>query len=134
MWLTCSQEKIKIDPDALLELITGCNQDIRQVLHHLSLLKGDEKTSSEKMSKEEAKKEVERCKKTSIKIVRVNECVENKTLPFKGPFDVVRKVFSSGEQKEMSLMDKSDLFFHDYSLSPLFNQEMYLHVEPKTAR
>ncbi len=46
----------------------------------------------------------------------------------------MRKVFSSSEQKDKTLMDKSDLFFQDYSLGPLFNQEMYLNVEPHAAK
>ena len=51
-----------------------------------------------------------------------------------GPFDVCRKVFISGEEKsQMSLIDKSDLFFHDYSLAPLFVQENYVHVRPAAA-
>lgn len=51
-----------------------------------------------------------------------------------GPFDVCRKVFASGEETaHMSLIDKSDLFFHDYSLAPLFVQENYLHVRPAAA-
>jgi len=33
----------------------------------------------------------------------------------------------------MSLMDKSDLFFHDYSIAPLFVQENYIHVKPVAA-
>lgn len=51
-----------------------------------------------------------------------------------GPFDVCRKVFVAGDETaNMSLMDKSDLFFHDYSLAPLFVQENYVHVRPKAA-
>lgn len=51
-----------------------------------------------------------------------------------GPFDVCRKVFASGEETaHMSFIDKSDLFFHDYSLAPLFVQENYLHVRPAAA-
>lgn len=50
-----------------------------------------------------------------------------------GPWDVCRKVFSSSEQKSMSLSDKSDLFFHDYSIGPLFVQENYLAVMPNAA-
>nr|XP_042141348.1 replication factor C subunit 1 [Peromyscus maniculatus bairdii] len=51
-----------------------------------------------------------------------------------GPFDVARKVFAAGEETaHMSLMDKSDLFFHDYSIAPLFVQENYLHVKPVAA-
>ena len=32
-----------------------------------------------------------------------------------GPFEVIRKVFETTEEtRKMSLIDKSDLFFHDY--------------------
>lgn len=51
-----------------------------------------------------------------------------------GPFDVCRKVFTSGEETaHMTFIDKSDLFFHDYSLAPLFVQENYIHVRPAAA-
>ena len=46
---------------------------------------------------------------------------------------MVRKVFSASDHKDMSLMDKSDLFFHDYSMGPLFTQENYLFANPKAA-
>ena len=87
-----------IEISALMELIVGCNQDVRQVLHHLSMLKAKSEQGT-KLGAEEAKKEADASKKTSIKI---------------GPWDVVRKVFSASEHKGMSIMDKSDLFFHDY--------------------
>ena len=116
MLSVCFKEKLKISPEALTELIVGCNQDVRQVLHHLSVLKA--RGSDAKLEAADGKREAERAKKTSIQV---------------GPFDVVRKVFSASEHKEMSLMDKSDLFFHDYSLGPLFNQENYLLTKPKAA-
>jgi replication factor C subunit 1 len=34
----------------------------------------------------------------------------------------------------MTLSDKSDLFFHDYSIGPLFVQENYLSVMPNAAK
>jgi replication factor C subunit 1 len=43
-------------------------------------------------------------------------------------------VFSAQEQKGMNLSDKSDLFFHDYSIGPLFVQENYLSVMPYAAQ
>jgi len=44
-------------------------------------------------------------------------------------------VFSGGEETaQMTLVDKSDLFFHDYSIGPLFVQENYIHVTPFAAR
>ena len=46
---------------------------------------------------------------------------------FQGPFDVCRKVFAGGEETaHMTVADKSDLFFHDYSIGPLFVQENYI--------
>merc|ERR1712080_301316 len=71
-----------------------------------------------KMQGSNNKEDVEAAKKTSIKM---------------GPWDVTRKVFSASEHRGMSLMDKSDLFFHDYSLGPLFVQENYLLAVPDAA-
>ena len=118
MMSICFKENIKdkISPQALTELIEGCNQDIRQILHHLSMLKGQVGTNKSEVDNKN--KAHDAAKKTSIKI---------------GPWDVVRKVFSSSEKKDMSLMDKSDLFFHDYSIGPLFVQENYLLAVPKEA-
>lgn len=107
MMSICFKEKIKIDPNTLMQLIVGCNQDIRQVLHHLSMIKGQSQSKTDK--KEEKHK-------TSIKM---------------GPWDVVRKVFS--DHDDLDLMGKSDLFFHDYSIGPLFVQENYLLSVPREA-
>jgi len=116
MMSVCFKEKVKIAPDALTDLIVGCNQDIRQVLHQLSMLKAKSAGGeSEKLTAADIKSETERSQKTSIKM---------------GPWDVCRKVFSASDHKTMSLMDKSDLFFHDYSLGPLFVQENYLNALP----
>lgn len=51
-----------------------------------------------------------------------------------GPWDAVRKIFSAEDHKTMSLMDKSDLFFHDYNIMPLFVQENYLIVSPHAVK
>merc|ERR1719431_2293474 len=42
MMSICFKEKIKIKPEALNEIIVGCGQDVRQVLHHLSMIKAGE--------------------------------------------------------------------------------------------
>ena len=56
-------------------------------------------------------------------------------LYFQGPFDAGRLVFVGGEEKsKMSIDDKAELFFYDYSLAPLFVQENYIHVSPYEAR
>uniref|UniRef100_A0A670XSZ2 Replication factor C subunit 1 n=1 Tax=Pseudonaja textilis TaxID=8673 RepID=A0A670XSZ2_PSETE len=109
------KEGLKVPPPAMNELILAANQDIRQVLHNLSMWCARDKTLTYDGVKEDASKA-----KKDIKL---------------GPFDVVRKVFANGEEtSHMSLIDKADLFFHDYSLGPLFVQENYIHVKPAAAR
>lgn len=121
---------------ALNEIIQASNRDVRQVkrschstdvaftdhllisplqvLHNLCMWTAKDKV----MSYDQCKSDAARARK-DMKI---------------GPFEVCRKVFSAGEETaRMSLMDKSDLFFHDYSLAPLFVQENYLNVRPAAA-
>ncbi|KAM5192693.1 replication factor C subunit 1 [Mantella aurantiaca] len=108
------KEGLKIPPPAMNEIILGANQDIRQVLHNLSMWSVRNKA----LTYDEAKSNANNAKK-DIKM---------------GPFDVVRKVFGSdGDNSHMTLIDKSDLFFHDYSIAPLFVQENYIHVKPAAA-
>ncbi|KAM7419203.1 hypothetical protein PAMA_016359 [Pampus argenteus] len=107
------KEGIKIPPPALNEIILASNQDVRQVIHNLSMWSAKDKV----MTYDQCKSDAASARK-DMKL---------------GPFDVCRKVFVSGESSHMSLIDKSDLFFHDYSLAPLFVQENYLHVRPAAA-
>ena len=118
MMSVCCKEKIPIKPEALTELITGCGQDVRQVLHHLAMVKAGALEGGTKLEADQAKKEAEMGKKTSVKV---------------GPWDVCRKVFSAEDHKTMSFIDKSDLYFHDYNLSGLFVQENYLSSKPAAA-
>ncbi|XP_026288608.1 replication factor C subunit 1 [Frankliniella occidentalis] len=114
MMSVCFKEKVQISPQALDEVISGTNCDIRQVLNNLSMWSSTEK----KMNTEQVKTDANAAKK-NIKL---------------GPWDAVKKIFSSEDHKTMSLMDKSDLFFHDYSLLPLFVQENYLISSPHAAK
>ncbi|XP_060102254.1 replication factor C subunit 1 isoform X2 [Heteronotia binoei] len=108
------KEGLKVPPPAMNEIILAANQDIRQVLHNLNMWCAKSKALTYDGVKEDASKA-----RKDIKL---------------GPFDVVRKVFAAGEEtSRMSLIDKSDLFFHDYSLAPLFVQENYIHVKPAAA-
>ncbi|XP_060772501.1 replication factor C subunit 1 [Neoarius graeffei] len=108
------KEGLKIPPPALNEIILASNQDIRQVLHNLSMWSATDKV----MTYDQAKADAIKAKK-DMKM---------------GPFDLCRKVFVSGEETaHMTLIDKADLFFHDYSLAPLFVQENYIHVRPAAA-
>jgi len=119
MMSVCFKEKIQIKPEALSELIVGCGQDVRQVLHHLSMVRaGGGDGAGLKMGADEAKKEAQMSKKTSVKV---------------GPWDVCKKVFNKEDHKTMSFYDKSDLYFHDYNMAGLFVQENYLSAKPAAA-
>jgi len=118
MMSVCFKEKIPIKPEALSELIVGCGQDVRQVLHHLSMVRAGGVEGGGKMEADQAKKEAAMSKKTSIKV---------------GPWDVCKKVFNKEDHKTMSFFDKSDLYFHDYNLAGLFVQENYLQAKPAAA-
>jgi replication factor C subunit 1 len=111
----CFKEGLKIQPPTLNNIIAMANQDVRQIIHNLSMWTVDNKV----LSFERAESDAAKAKK-DLKI---------------GPFEAIRKVFESTEEtRKMSLIDKSDLFFHDYSLSPLFVQENYPQVMPQAAR
>lgn len=110
----CFREKIKVPPPIIEEIILASNNDVRQSLNHLTMLSaagGLVKSVTDDGRKETAKKD--------LKL---------------GPWDVVRKVFSIEEHKTMSMNDRVDLFFNDYSLGPLFVQQNYLIVNPKVPR
>ena len=51
------------------------------------------------------------------------------------PFNVVRTVFDPREgERELTLFEKSDLFFHDYGMASLFVQENYIRASPHSAK
>ncbi|XP_061178272.1 replication factor C subunit 1-like [Saccostrea echinata] len=109
------KEGLKIPPPALNEIIMAANQDIRQVLHNLLMWTAGEKS----LTYDQAKKDSSNAKK-DFKL---------------GPFDVCRKVFVGGEETAgMTINDKSDLYFQDYNIGPLFVQENYIHVIPYAAK
>ncbi|CAH1720691.1 unnamed protein product [Chironomus riparius] len=111
MMSVCFKEGIKLDAGAMDAIINGTGNDVRQTLNHLAMYSASKDT---KLNADKAKKNAQMSEK-DIKI---------------GPWDVIRKVFSAEEHKTMSLNDKSDLFFYDYNIAPLFVQENYLHVKP----
>ena len=49
---------------------------------------------------------------------------------------MVKKVFEpyKEDEKELSLQEKSELFFMDYSMSSLYVQENYARARPRAAR
>ncbi|XP_059621132.1 replication factor C subunit 1 [Phlebotomus argentipes] len=108
MMSVCFKEKLKLAPGVLDEIIASTNHDVRQTLNILSMLNAKKDDQGTQTGGQNSKKD--------LKL---------------GPWDVVRKVFSAEEQRKMSIQDRSDLFFHDYSLGPLFVQENYLSVSPR---
>ena len=114
MMSVCFREGIKLKPDALDQIIMGSNQDVRQVLHHLSMFSAKEQTLDSNQVKTDANKA-----KKDLKI---------------GPWDVCRQVFNDSDRKNMTIHQKADLFFHDYSIGPLFVQENYWKARPKSVQ
>jgi replication factor C subunit 1 len=64
MMSICFKEGINISSEALNDIITGANHDIRQVLHHLSMWSVKDKQLSVERAKEESQKA-----KKNIKLV-----------------------------------------------------------------
>ena len=56
MMSICYREGVKITPDALNDIIGSSNQDIRQILHHLSMWSVKDKQLSSEQVKEESHK------------------------------------------------------------------------------
>ncbi|XP_061721064.1 replication factor C subunit 1 [Cydia pomonella] len=110
MMSVCCKEGIKVPGEALSQLIVAANQDVRQTLNLLSMWAVDRgRADADRLARDASQT------KKDIKL---------------GPWEAIRKVFSAEEHKSMSIHDKSDLFFYDYSLAPLFVQENYLQVAP----
>lgn len=106
----CCKEGIQVNPQIATEIINGTTCDIRQTLNQLSMLSN----LNTGISLEQAQKDSANAKKDTVL----------------GPWQVCKMVFNETDQKDMSLIDKSRLFFYDYSLGPLFIQENYLKVQP----
>ncbi|OUC44608.1 replication factor RFC1 domain protein [Trichinella nativa] len=108
------KEGLKIPPQALDQLIEGANHDIRQVLHHLSLLAAQNRG----IDFDQARQAALQAKKDTTQNI----------------FESTRLLFkhSDGSQKS-SFDDRMELFFSDYSAVPLFVQENYLNCVPKDA-
>lgn len=114
MMSICFKEGIKVSGDVLSEIIVSANQDIRQVLHNLSMWVVKDKG----INQDRARIDANNAKK-SLKM---------------GPWDVARAVFSQTEQQKSNFRQKEELFFQDYNLGPLFVQDTYIQVKPSKAK
>lgn len=109
----CFREGIKIDGNTLEQMITTAGNDVRQVLNHLSMWAATHKNRNADVSDDND---------TEYKL-------NQKDITF-GPWQVTRKQLDYNSYQTMSLSERSRLFYHDYSLGPLFMQENYLNVNP----
>lgn len=109
----CFKENIKISADMLDQIINGCNHDIRQCLHNLSIWSSNNKNLT---LTQKSQDEIEK----AMKDVRMN------------PFEACKQVFQNETNSKVprTFLDKLDLFFTDYSLMPLLIQENYLNIHP----
>lgn len=64
MMSICFREGIKIKPDALDQVIIGANQDVRQILHHLSVWSAN----NQNLQLDDVKSEAEKAKKDMKKV------------------------------------------------------------------
>uniref|UniRef100_T1JCV7 Replication factor C subunit 1 n=1 Tax=Strigamia maritima TaxID=126957 RepID=T1JCV7_STRMM len=101
MMSICFKENFTIDSKTVHELVEASHHDVRQVIHHLSLM------SARGGSTINLKKDT-----------RLNS------------FEACRRVFDEEAHEKMNIHDKNELFFYDYSNSPLFVHENYIRMKP----
>ena len=128
MMQVCFKEGIKgITRPAMLKIVEGCNNDIRQVLHSLELIKASQ-LRGEML---ETSKMYDNVKNLSEKVA--------KTSGLKNPFEDTRKIFSCSKQEYFKnhvgdIKEKKELFFNDYMMMPAWVFENYLSANPPSAR
>ncbi|KFD55293.1 hypothetical protein M514_03934 [Trichuris suis] len=99
------KEHLSVSPQTLDQLIEASQHDIRQVLHNLSLMT----TNKQNVTFDEARRSVKKDVNMNI-------------------FEATRSLFTDAEgSAQLSLIDRAEIFFTDYSLVPLFVQENYPH-------
>lgn len=108
---------IPVEPNAAEMLAESCGNDIRMIINQLQAMAYSEKCRQEQgITYSTAKEKMDGCKDVQVML---------------SPFDACKKVLNSSEGSKMSLMDRCDMFFLDYSLVPLLVQENYLKAVEK---
>ena len=105
----CFKENITISKDLLDQVIVGCNYDIRQCLHNLSMWSSNKKQFTEN---DQSKHDIE----NAMKDTKMN------------PFEGCKQIFNDDSEKPRSINDKMEFFFCDYMLIPMLVQGKYLQV------
>ncbi|CAO3693827.1 unnamed protein product [Umbelopsis ramanniana] len=108
------REKLSIEPNALDQLVESTRNDIRQIINILSTYRLGQKT----MNFDQAKA----VGKTNEKYSQINI------------FELPGMLLSAARSREMTLAQKSDIYFHEYSLSHLMFFENYVRWMPEQAR
>ncbi|KAI9137395.1 replication factor RFC1 C terminal domain-containing protein [Paraphysoderma sedebokerense] len=112
MMTICYKEGLKVNPQAIDNLVAATNGDIRQILNLLSTYRLNKKD----MSFEDAKA----LSSSSEKDVTM------------GLFDIVKKYLDGQMFRKMSFADKYEPYFIDYDMGPLMVQENYIRVNPSS--
>ena len=69
MMSICYKEGIKIDPSSLMEMVVASGQDVRQVIHNLSLWGSGDKIFSAETARESARNTQKHSKKVYIQYI-----------------------------------------------------------------
>lgn len=101
-----SMEGFNIEPQAVEQIVIISHNDVRLVLNNLQMWSA----STHNLRFDEARKEANASKKDAKENI----------------FEVVRKLFTRSIASKMTVNEKLDMFFVDYSLMSLFAQENYL--------
>ncbi|KAJ1979470.1 DNA replication factor C complex subunit Rfc1 [Dimargaris verticillata] len=104
------KEKLKLQPNAIDQLVASTHADIRQILNLLSTYR----LSNASMSYDDSKQ----YSRTAEKYITLN------------PFDVTGKLFSPQAYRVDSFATRLDYYFTDSGLIPLMVQENYINCEP----
>jgi len=101
-------EKVQMDDNALEILIESAGNDIRQLINMLQL-----HTSTQKST-------------TFLQMKDHLNSVSKDKVTMMNPFEVVTKLLSSQDSRNLSIVKKMNLFYIDYELIPLLVHENYL--------
>ncbi|KAJ1976736.1 DNA replication factor C complex subunit Rfc1 [Dimargaris xerosporica] len=107
------KEKLKLQPNAIDQLVASTHADIRQILNLLSTYR----LSNASMTYDDSKQYA----RTAEKFVSLN------------PFDITGKLFNPQAYRIDSFATRLDYYFTDSGLIPLMVQENYLNCEPSQA-
>jgi len=111
------REGLEVEENAVEALAESCGGDMRMVLNQMQALSGS------------AAYQASGVRYTDMK-ERLSQLSKDQSIML-GPFDAAKKLLNSSEASRLSLRDKLDMFFVDFSLVGLLVQENYLRTVEK---